>query len=117
MFDGASNIQLGGELLKINYPKLTVMHRVENTVSLFFNNFSKIPILNQIITSHKAMYDLFGSVIYQKPHYILKPEYYESQNRKIGLLNGNDTRMDVYLFGTNTDLDIKKSPLSTVSSS
>ena len=42
MFDGYYNIQLGGELMKINYPKLTVMIGVEHTVSLFFNDVSNI---------------------------------------------------------------------------
>ena len=38
MFDGASNVQLAGELLQIRYPKITVMGGVEHTVSLFFND-------------------------------------------------------------------------------
>ena len=46
MFDGASNVQLVGELLKIHYPKITVMRGVEHTVSLFFNDVSKIPVVN-----------------------------------------------------------------------
>ena len=36
MFGGASNAQLADELLKIHYPKITVMRGVEHTVSLFF---------------------------------------------------------------------------------
>ena len=61
MFDGASNVQLAGELFKIHYPKITVMRGVEQTVSLFFNDVSKIPVVNQIIIAHKAIYNLFGS--------------------------------------------------------
>ena len=38
MFDGASNVQLAGILLKVHYPKLTVMRGVEHTVLLFFND-------------------------------------------------------------------------------
>ena len=38
MFDGASNVQFFGELLKIKYPKVSVMRGVEHTVSLFFND-------------------------------------------------------------------------------
>ena len=72
MFDWDSNVLLGGENLIINYPKLTVIHGYEHTVSLFFDDFSKIPILNQIIIAHKAVYNLFGSGIYHKPHYIFK---------------------------------------------
>ena len=53
MFGGASNFQLAGELLKIHYPKITVMRGVEHTVSLFFNSVSKIPVFNQMISAHK----------------------------------------------------------------
>ena len=49
MFDGASNVQLAGRSLEVHYPKLTVMRGVEHTVSLFFNDVSKIPILNKIL--------------------------------------------------------------------
>ena len=72
MFDGASNVQLAGELLQIRYPKITVMCGVEHTVSLFLNDVSKIPVVNQMIRSHKAIYNLFGSGIYHKPHSIFK---------------------------------------------
>ena len=54
MFDGASNVQIYGELLKIHYIKISVMCGVEHTVSLFFNDVSKIPFVNQMIKVHKA---------------------------------------------------------------
>ena len=41
IFGGASNVQLGGELMKTPYPKISVMCGIKNTVSLFFNNISK----------------------------------------------------------------------------
>ena len=72
MFDGASNVQLAGELLKIHYPKISVMRGFEHTVYLFFNDVSKIPSSNEMVTAHKAIYSLFGSGIYHKPHYIFK---------------------------------------------
>ena len=75
MFHGASNVQLGGKHLKVHYPKLTVMRRVEHTVSLFFNFVSKIPIVNQMISAHNIIYNIFGSGIYHKPHYIFKSKY------------------------------------------
>ena len=71
MFDGASNFQLSGRLLKLRYPKLTVMHGFEHTVSLFFNDVSKIPIANQIISSCKGIYNIFGSGLFHKLHPIL----------------------------------------------
>ena len=36
MFDGSSNFQLAGELLKIHYPKISVMRGVEHTVTFIF---------------------------------------------------------------------------------
>ena len=72
MFDGDSNVQLAGEMVKIHYPKVSVMCGVEHTVSLFFNDASKIPAVNQTLTAHKAIYNLFGSEIYHKAHSILK---------------------------------------------
>ena len=58
MFDGASNVQLGGKLLKVHYPNLTVMRGVEHTVSLLFNDVSKIPIVNQIISAQNMIYKI-----------------------------------------------------------
>ena len=72
MFDGASNVDLAGELLETHYPNISVIRGVKHTVSLFFNDVSKIPVANQIITSHKAIYNLIGSGIYHKPHSIFK---------------------------------------------
>ena len=70
MSDRASNVQLAGKLLKIHYPKVSIMREVEHTVSVFFNDVTKIPVVNQIITAHKSIYNLFGSGIYHKPHSI-----------------------------------------------
>ena len=108
MFDGASNVQLGGKLLKVNYPKLTVMRGVEHTVSLFFNDVSKIPIINQMIFAHKMIYNIFGSDIYHKPQSIFKSKFQEFHNRNIGLFSVNETRMAGYFMGMHRDLQIWK---------
>ena len=115
MFDGASNIQLAGELLKIHYPNITDMSGVEHTVSLFFNDVTKIPVVNQMFTAHKAIYNLFGSGIYHKPHSIFKSKSYEFHNRNIGLFSGNDTRMAGYFIGMHRYLRMRKA-LATISS-
>ena len=83
MFYGDSNVQLAVELLKICYPNITVMRGVEHTVSLFFNDVSKILVVNQMISAHKAIYNFFGSGIYQKPHSIFKLKSYEFHKRNI----------------------------------
>ena len=71
MFDGASNVQLSERLLKVHNTKLIDMSGVEHTVSLFFNEVSKIPIANQIISSCKGIYNIFGSGLFHKLHPIL----------------------------------------------
>ena len=74
MFYGDSNVQLTGRLLKVHYPKLTVMSGVEHKLSLFFNDVSKTTILHQMISTHRMIYKCFSSGIYHKPHYIFKPK-------------------------------------------
>ena len=80
MFDGASNVRTVGIILIGYYPKLTVVHSVEHTVSLFFNDVFKIPIASKIISSHKVIYNIFCSGIYHRPRSILKLEYQEFHN-------------------------------------
>ena len=116
MFDGASNVQLGGKRLNLHYPKLTVMRGVEHTVSLFFNVVSKIPIVNQMITAHKMIYNIFGSGIYHKPHSIFKSKSQDFHKRNIGLFCGNETIMAGYFIGMHRDLQMWKFLQATISS-
>ena len=116
MFDGASNVQLGGKFLKVHYPKLTVVRGVEHTLSLFFNDVSKIPIVNQMIFAHNMIYNIFGSGIYNKPHSIFKYKSQDSHKRKIGLFSGNDTRMAGYFMGMHIELHMRKVLQATISS-
>ena len=108
MFDGALNVQIAGRILKVHYPKLTVIHGVEHTVSLFFNDVSKIPMVNQMISAHKMIYNIFGSGIYHTHHSIFKSKSQEFHNRNIGLFSGNETRMDGYFVGIHRDLRMRK---------
>ena len=108
MFDGSSNVQLGGKNLRVHYPKLTVMHGVEHTALLFFNDVSKIPIFNQMISAHKMIYNIFGSGIYHKPHSIFKSKYQKFHNRNIGLFSVNETIMDGYFMVIHRDLRMWK---------
>ena len=91
------------------------MRGFEHTVFLFFNDVSKIPVVNNTITYHEIIYNLFGSGIYHKPHYIFKSKSYEFHNSHIGLLSGNNNRMDAYFIGMHRYLRTRKSPLATVS--
>ena len=114
MFDVASNVQLAGRPLKVHYPKLKVVCGVENTVSLFFNDVSKIPIVNQIISSHKMIYNIFGYDMYHKPHSIFKSKSQEFHNRNIGIFSGNKIRMYGYFMIMHRDLRMRKVLQATI---
>ena len=89
---------------------------VEQTVYLFFNNFSKIPIENQMISSHKMIYNIFGSFIYHKTNSIFKFKSQEFHIRNIGTFSGNETRMTGYFMGMHKDLRMRKFLQATISS-
>ena len=110
-------MQLLGRLLKVHYPKLTVIRGVEHTVLLFFNDVSKTPIVNKMISDHKMIYNIFGSGIYHNPHSTFKSKSQEFHNRNIGIFSGNDTRMAGYFMGVHRDLWMRKVLQATISSS
>ena len=93
IFDVVFNVQLGGKLLKLHYPKLIVMCCVEHTVLLFFNDASKISIFQKMISAHKVIYTISGLGNYHKPHPIFKSKYKELHNRSIDTFIGNDGRI------------------------
>ena len=115
MFNGDLNVHIDGEQLIIQFTKVSVMHEVEHTISLFFNDVSKIPVVNQMITAHKAIYKIFGSGIYHKPHYMFKSKSYEFHNSNIGLFSRNYTRMAGCFIGMQIYLRTRKVLLATVS--
>ena len=114
MFDEALDVQLAGILPKVHYQKLTVVCGVEHTVLLFLYDVSKIPIVNQMISAHKMIYNVFGSGIYHKPHFILKSKYQEFHNKNIGIFSVNDTRMAGYFMGTPRDFRLRKVLQATI---
>ena len=69
-----------------------------------------------MISSHKNIYNIFGSGIYHKPHSIFKFKYQEFHNRNIGLFSGNETRMTGYFMVIHRDLRMRKVLQDTISS-
>ena len=114
MFDGSFNVQIVGRLLKVYYPKLIVMRSVEHTVSLFFNGVSNIPIVNQMISAHKMIYNIFGFGIYQKLHSVFKSKSQEFHSSNIGLFSGNETRMAGYSIEMYRELRMRKVLQNTI---
>ena len=90
------------------------MCSVEHTVSLFLNDVSKISILDQMISDHRIIYNIFGSGIYHNPCSIFKSKYQEFHNRNIGLFSGNETRMDGYFMGMHREFRMRKVLQATI---
>ena len=76
MFDGASNVQLAGELSRMHYPKFSVMRWFEHTVSLFLNDvgatISRIPILNILVSVKIFQYPYYNLLIARYTYQMVK---------------------------------------------
>ena len=92
MFDGYLNVQLGGDILKIRYPNLTVVCGVEKCLYIFQSSFQNT---NCEPDGYRSQWNIkhFCIWITSKSALCFKPNYYEFFNRNIGLFSGNDTRM------------------------
>ena len=115
MFDGFLSIHLSGEMLKIHYQKVSVMHGVEHTVSLIFNAFSKSQFWIRLLQLIKK-YTPYLVLAYITKLIIYSNQKYEFHNTNIGLFSGNDTRMNGYFVAMHRYLRMRKSLIATVSS-
>ena len=84
------------------------MHGDEHTKPLSISYVSKIPVVNQIMEAHKEIYNLFGSSIYHKTHYIFKSNLYDFHNKNICLFSDKDTSMAGYSIGIHREIQIWK---------
>lgn len=54
-FDGASNVQLAGEILAKFYPRVTCLHGAEHVVSLVFNDIFQMPPFKMLLKFHNRV--------------------------------------------------------------
>ena len=109
LFDGAGNIQKGGEILSVKYPRMTVLHGVEHVASLFFADLAKIKIVRVLILKQKRRYNTFGSGAIHGAHAIFKMQAkLFNKGKDIGLLRAADTRMAGYFMAMHRDLRMRR---------
>ena len=60
--------------------------------------------MNNMITAHKAICNVFVSDKYYKHHYILKSKLYAFQDHNVGLFSGDYTSMAGYFIGMHIDM-------------
>lgn len=53
LFDGAHNMQLNGEVIKVEYPCVTCLHAAEHGVALAFSDSAKIPLIKVCTSYHQ----------------------------------------------------------------
>ena len=63
------------------------------------------------------IYNIFGSSIYHRPHFIFKSKSQEFQNRNNGLFSRNETIVAGYFMGMYRDLRMQNVLQATISSS
>ena len=98
-FDGAPNVQGGGQILKAMYSRITCLHGSGNVVSLFVASLSKVPAIKCYVGLIKKVYGVFGSDSNHTIYTIFK-KYATLHNggREIGLICVNDTCMTGYII-------------------
>ena len=98
-FDGAGNVQNAGHLLKLDFPRTTVMHGAEHVMSLFFKDVAKIPQVKNVIKYYKNIYQLLGSGAHHLPYAMFHMHCKElNGGRDIGLIKAADTRFAGYFI-------------------
>ena len=58
-FDGASNVQKAGDILKVNYTRMTVCHCSEHVVALFFSD-----VFNSLTAIDAREHQLFNKLLW-----------------------------------------------------
>jgi len=117
LFDGASNVQLAGQILSAHYPRISVVHGAEHVMSLFFNDLFKIPELQVFVKISRFVYKFFGSGSMHAPYAIFsKYSKQHNQGRKIGLIRAADTRMGGHVIALIRMLRLQTALKNTVTS-
>ena len=80
-------MQKAGQLLKIKYPRISVLHGCEHVMSLFFSDLAKVSVVKELIVVYHRIYAAFGSGS-TNASYAIFHEQCKSFNKgcKIGLI-------------------------------
>ncbi len=94
LYDGASNMQKAGELLRVKYPCITVGHGAEHVVSLFFADVYRKTLEFQVMSKFaKKCRNIWGSVCH-KPSAMFKKYLREHNNGiPLGFIKPSECRM------------------------
>ena len=69
-FDGASNMQIGGEVIGAIYPRITCLHGVEHSIALVFSDWAKIQIIKVSTILYVIIYRPYNNNKYNNTKFI-----------------------------------------------
>ena len=117
-FDGASNVQLAGQILAEHFPRMTCLKGVEHCVALLFTDLAKIDVVKDTIFRHNRMYQVFSSGVFHASHAIFRRQSKSFNNgREVGLLRATTVRMAGYFYAMMRALRCRDSLRATVTHS
>ena len=77
-FDGASTMQIGGQVIAAIYPRITCLHGVEHSIALVFSDWTKIDIIKV-----STIYVVIFYLLYHIDPYIWSYEDNKYSNTKL----------------------------------
>ena len=93
-FDGASNVQNAGEILRAHNRRITVGHGAEHVVSLFFSDvYTKVPEFKRLSNFAKQVRNIFGSVRHSPSAMFKKYSRAHNKGVYIGFIKPSECRM------------------------
>ena len=93
-FDGASNVQNAGEILRAYNRRITVGHGAEHVVSLFFSDvYTKVPEFKRLSNFAKKVHNIFGSVRHSPSAMFKKYSRAHNKGVYIGFIKPSECRM------------------------
>jgi hypothetical protein len=117
LFDGASNVQKGGQVTTAKYPRISVLHGAEHVVSLFFSDIAKVWQMKHFVNRYRLIYRIFGSGSTHAPYAMFRDQARMFNGGvKIGLIRAADTRMAGYFIAMNRMLRLRDPLLATINS-
>ena len=116
-FDGASNVQNAGEILRAFNPRITVGHGAEHVVSLFFSDvYTKVRYFGILSVFAEKVRNIFGSVRHAPSAMFKKYTRVHNNGVHLGFIKPSECRMAGKHIAILRLLRLKNALLSTINS-
>ena len=116
-FDGASNVQLAGNILCVHYPRVTCIHGAEHVMSLFLGDVFKIEEFELLCKVHRRLRNIFGSTRHASTAMFKEHTKRFFNGISLTFIKPSDTRMGGEMIGLLRLLRLRDALVSTTVSS